>query len=530
MGQLPRPTGDEQKGFLQMTDAVAAAWERIESAPRRSLQEVFEADRNRVATLSSRLEWSEGNASGGIRFDWSKTHLDADLLEAFEQLAQARDFAGHRAELLGGAAINVTEGRAAEHTAQRGIGADASVEEAAALHLRMKMLVEAIHDGTLGEVKHLIHIGIGGSALGPAMAVDALTRDLELVDVHVVSNIDGLALERAFAACEPATTLIAVASKTFTTIETMTNAASALKWLEDGGVSDPSGRVVALTASPDKAVDWGVDETRILPFPESVGGRYSLWSSIGFPVAIAAGWDEFEAMLAGGRAMDEHFRDMDGRVNLPLRAAFADRYYVRVRGCQTRACFAYDERLSLLPDYLQQLEMESNGKRVTAAGEAVAENTAPITWGGVGTDAQHAVFQLLHQGTHMVPVDFIASIAPGDALDPAHHRILLTNCFAQGAALMAGGNMAADGKDAAREFPGDRPSATMLCDDLDATTLGALIAFHEHRVFANAVLMGINPFDQFGVELGKKMANDIKGGEQDFDPSTAQLLNEAGLA
>jgi glucose-6-phosphate isomerase len=309
----------------------------------------------------------------------------------------------------------------------------------------------------------------------------------------------------------------------------MTNAESALKWLADSGVDDPSGRVVALTANPEAAVKWGIDETRILPFPESVGGRYSLWSSIGFPVAMAAGWDEFEAMLAGGQVMDEHFRDADGRANLPLRAAFADQYYVRIRGCQTRACFAYDERLSLLPDYLQQLEMESNGKRVTASGDPVDGATAPITWGGVGTDAQHAVFQLLHQGTHLIPVDFIASIAPGDDLDPAHHRILLTNCFAQGAALMAGGNMAKDGKDPARAFPGDRPSATMLCDDLDAATLGALIAFHEHRTFANAVLMGINPFDQFGVELGKKMAKDIEAGGESFDASTEALLAAAGL-
>ena len=393
----------------------------------------------------------------------------------------------------------------------------------------MQMLVEAIHQGALGEVKHCIHIGIGGSALGPELAVEALTRDLALVDVHVVSNIDGAALEAAFAACDPASTIIAVAYKTFTTIETMTNAQSALKWLEEGGVDDPSGRVVALTASPDKAVAWGVDETRILPFGESVGGRYSIWSSIGFPIALAAGWDEFSAMLAGARAVDEHFRDHDGRANLCLRAAFADQLYTRLRGCQTRAVFAYDERLSLLPDYLQQLEMESNGKRVTVAGEAIALPTAPITWGGVGTDAQHAVFQLLHQGMHEVPVDFIASIAPGDALDPAHHKILLTNCFAQGAALMAGGNMSDTGDDPAREFPGDRPSATMLCDDLDAATLGALIAFHEHRTFCNAVLLGINPFDQFGVELGKKMAKDIEAGGVEFDASTSALLEQASL-
>ncbi len=517
-----------------MTDAAttpaAAIWDRLSALPRPRLTDLFADSEtggaDRVEMLSGRIEWGEGATAGGIRFDWSKTHLDAAHLQAFEALAEACDFAGRRRALLDGEKVNVTEGRAATHTAQRGMGSVADVEEAAALHERMRLLVEAIHQGALGEIKHLIHIGIGGSALGPDLALGALAGDFALVDAHVVSNIDGVALERAFDACDPATTLIAVASKTFTTIETMTNANSAMAWLRDNGVADPHGRVIALTASPEKAVEWGVDETRVLPFPESVGGRYSLWSSIGFPIALAAGWEDFEAMRAGAQAVDRHFAATEGRANLPLRAAFADQLYTRLRGCQTRAVFAYDERLALFPSYLQQLEMESNGKRVTADGAAVGAPTAPITWGGVGTDAQHAVFQLLHQGTVETPVDFIASIAPGDALDPAHHRILLMNCFAQGAALMAG----AQDADPARRYPGDRPSATMLCDDIDAATLGALIAFHEHRTFANAVLMGINPFDQFGVELGKTIAKRIEAGGESFDASTQRLLEHAGLA
>ena len=527
--------------------AIAAAWRALQSLPRPTLGELFSDRRDggegarepvgaeRVAMLSGRIEWDVDDSGagdvGGILFDWSKTHLDGAHLAGFEALAQACGFADKRAALLAGEKVNVTEGRAATHTAQRGFGSEADVEEAAALHARMRMLVEAIHEsegepGVLGEVRHLIHIGIGGSALGPALALGALAREYPLVEVHVVSNIDGVALETACRACDPATTLIAVASKTFTTIETMTNAESALAWLRDNGVSDPHGRVIALTARPDKAVAWGVDETRVLPFPESVGGRYSLWSSIGFPIALAAGWDEFAAMLAGAAAVDRHFEDADGRANLPLRAAFADQLYTRLRGCQTRAVFAYDERLALFPSYLQQLEMESNGKRVTTDQRPVSGPSAPITWGGVGTDAQHAVFQLLHQGTVEVPVDFIASISPGDMLDPAHHRILLMNCFAQAAALMAG----KAGEDPARAYPGDRPSATMLCDDIDAATLGALIAFHEHRTFANAVLMGINPFDQFGVELGKQIANRIAAGDESFDASTAALLAAAGIA
>ncbi|MEP3421013.1 MAG: glucose-6-phosphate isomerase [Erythrobacter sp.] len=511
-----------------MTDhtKITDAWTRLANLPQTTLSDLFAADGDRVAKMSQRIDADLGELGQlGMLLDWSKTHLDDAALDVFEDLAQAAGFDAARDALFDGGIVNPTEGRPATHGAMRGSGTEADVEEAEALLARMGMLVEAIHEGALGSIKHLIHIGIGGSALGPALAVDALTRDLKLVDVHVVSNIDGLALEQAFAACDPETTLIAVASKTFTTTETMTNANSALKWLADNKVDDPSGRIVALTANPQGAVEFGVDETRILPFPESVGGRYSLWSSIGFPVALAVGMEDFQAMLAGAQAIDTHFREANGRANTPLLAAFGDLYYTRIRGCQTRAVFAYDERLALLPDYLQQLEMESNGKSVRADGGPITQPTAPVTWGGVGTDAQHAVFQLLHQGTHLIPVDFIATVAPGDELDPAHHRNLLLNCLAQGAALMAG----KQSDDPARNYPGDRPSAMFLLDDIDAATFGAMIAFHEHRTFAAAVLMGINPFDQFGVELGKAMAKSIDSGEGDFDASTLALMAAAGL-
>lgn len=509
-----------------MTDLISAAWDDLNQLEHRTLADLFAADDERASTLSHRIDASLGELGElGMLVDFSKTHLDEAALAAFEGLAKACDFDGQRKALFNGGMVNPTEGRSASHAALRGTGPEAEVEEAAALVNRMGILVNAIHEGAFGEVKHLIHIGIGGSALGPALAVDALTRDLALVDCHIVSNIDGLALEQAFAKCDPATTMIAVASKTFTTTETMTNAASALKWLGDNGVEDPGGRVVALTANPERAVEWGVDETRVLPFPESVGGRYSLWSSIGFPIALGAGMDDFRAMLAGAKVIDEHFRDAQGRENLPLLAAFADQYYARLRGCQTRAVFAYDERLTLFPDYLQQLEMESNGKSVMHSGEPVFASTAPVTWGGVGTDAQHAVFQLLHQGTVLIPVDFIASIAPGDMLDPGHHKALLMNCLAQGAALMVGKSS----DDPARAYSGDRPSAMFLVNDIDAGTLGALIAFHEHRTFANAVLMQINPFDQFGVELGKEIAKQLDAGEGKFDPSTTALMEAAGL-
>jgi glucose-6-phosphate isomerase len=506
---------------MGMSDTTAAAWKTLADLPRLTLAQLFAGDPQRLDKLSARLDLGEQ----GIHFDWSKTHLDDAHIDGFLQLAEATGFTARRAALFAGDIVNPSEEGAAEHTAQRGVGSDESTQAAYEYHARMAAIVEAIHQGALGEVKHLIHIGIGGSALGPALAIDALARDGAMVDVHVVSNIDGTALEAAFSACDPATTMLAIASKTFTTTETMVNAQSAIEWLQENEVPDPYGRIVALTADPEMAIEWGVDETRILPFAASVGGRYSLWSSIGFPVAMALGWPDFAELLEGAAIVDRHFLDTDGIDNLPLRAAFADQVYTRLRSCQTRGVFAYDQRLALLPDYLQQLEMESNGKSVKIDGTPVDGPTAPITWGGVGTDAQHAVFQLLHQGTNLVPVDFIAAIVPGHDLGPAHHRILLSNCFAQGAALMAG----KPSDDPARNYPGDRPSTTILLDELSPISLGALIAFHEHRTFANAVLMQINPFDQFGVELGKEIAAQIEQGGATFDPSTEALLSFAGI-
>jgi len=495
---------------------MSDAWSVIEALERRPLLQLFEAEPDRVRRLT--IE------EAGIRFDFSKTHPDQAALAAFLQLAEAQDLAGAREALFSGKPINSTEGRAAEHSAERGQGAPESVSRASALHARMRSLIDAIDAGAFGEIRHVLHVGIGGSALGPDFIVDALGRDAARYEVAVVSNVDGSALEEALGRFDPEATLLVVASKTFTTLETMLNARSAIAWMQEAGVADPYGRVVALTASPGKAVEFGIDETRVLPFSETVGGRYSLWSSIGFPAALALGWGAFEELLEGAAAMDRHFRLAPPERNAPLIAAFADRYYANVRGAETRAVFAYDERLRLLPPYLQQLEMESNGKSVRLDGSAVGRATSSITWGGVGTDAQHAVFQLLHQGTHLVPVEFVASVEPGHDLDPEHHRQLLVNCFAQGAALMAGRGS----DDPHRSYPGDRPSTTILMDRIEPATLGALIAFYEQRTFANAVLLGITPFDQFGVELGKEMAKAIdRGGGLQFDASTEALMDRA---
>lgn len=494
-----------------------AAWNAIAQQPVPELKTIFEVDPDRLSALTL--------SKGGIRFDWSKTHLTSSLVTQFAAFAGTCELAEARDALFRGDRVNVTEDRAAEHSAERGEGNPDSVARAKMFHNRMRALIDAVEAEAFGPVRHVLHVGIGGSALGPDLLIDALGRYAGRYDVAIVSNVDGAALEEAMERFDPTATLLVVASKTFTTTETMLNAQSVVNWMTEEGVEDPYGRVIALTAAPEKAMEWGVDETRILPFSESVGGRYSLWSSIGFPAAVALGWEAFENLLEGAAAMDRHFRLAEFDKNAPVLAAFADQFYARVMNCQTRAVFAYDERLRLLPSYLQQLEMESNGKSVTKDGEPVDGPTAAITWGGVGTDAQHAVFQLLHQGTHLAPVEFIAAIEPGHSLDPAHHRALLVNCFAQGAALMLGRD---NSEDPARAYPGNRPSTTLLLDDVTPEILGALIAFYEHRTFVNAVLMGINPFDQFGVELGKEIAKSIeKDGAQGFDPSTMALIKLA---
>jgi len=507
-------------GGPTMTPPMAAQdWSAIDAHDVQRLDALFERDENRVSAFSLEL--------GGIFFDWSKTHLDGELLKAFVAFADAAGFPAARDALFTGAVVNPTEGRPAEHVAERGSGTAEAVELAAARRARMRALVDAIEAGAFGEITGVLHIGIGGSVLGPALLVDALGRQTDRLEVCFLSNIDGQAFDDAVSTLDPESTLIVAASKTFTTAETIANLSAAIAWMTEAGVDDPFGRVVAVTAHPEAALNAGIDETRILQFSEGVGGRYSLWSTVGLSAALALGWSEFEELLEGAAEMDRHFRYSEPAKNAPLIAAFIDRLYVRKFECQTRAAFAYDERLRLLPFYLQQLEMESNGKSVKLDGSPIGQPSAPVTWGGTGTDAQHAVFQLLHQGTILVPVEFLAVTEAEDSLPPEHHRQLLLNAFAQGAALMRG----RQSEDPHRSYPGNRPSSTILLDRLDARTLGALIAFYEHRTFANAMLLDINPFDQFGVELGKEIARKLDESTDDgaFDASTRALIERASL-
>ena len=490
----------------------------IEDHPLERLDQLFADEPDRLSLLCREV--------AGIYFDWSKTHLDGQFLALIAALADEKGFEAAREALFGGDIVNVTEGRPAEHVAERGSGSPDAVDLAASRRARMRALTDAIEAGAFGELTAILHIGIGGSVLGPELLVDALGRGGARLDVRFLSNIDGQAFDDSVDGLDPSSTLIVAASKTFTTAETMANLAAALGWLGKGGVDDPYGRVIAVTAAPQAALDAGVDETRILQFSEGVGGRYSLWSAVSVSAALALGWNSFEELLEGAAEMDRHFRYSEAKDNVPLLAAFADLLYTQKLGCETRAVFAYDERLRLLVSYLQQLEMESNGKSVTADGKPVTGPTAAIVWGGVGTDAQHAVFQLLHQGTALVPVEFVA-VAQSEATVGDHHRQLLLNAFAQGAALMRGRSS----DDPHRSYAGNKPSSTILLDRLDARSLGALLAFYEHRTFANAVLLGINPFDQFGVELGKDIARELAESprEDALDPSTRALVERAGL-
>ena len=501
---------------LAETDAALAA--AAQQVP--PLADMFSKDTGRLTAMSG--------GTCGIHFDFAKCAVDQPILALLDDLAAVADFQGWRAKLFGGEIVNASENRAATHLAERGSGYFDGVMAAIAGQRAMHALVERVR---ASDITHVIHIGIGGSALGPALLLDALGHGADGPVVEIVANIDGVALERTCACCDPARTLIVIVSKTFTTTETMTNAASAIDWLRAGGVADPFARTVAVTAAPARAKAWGAAD--ILPFSETVGGRYSLWSAVGLPFALRCGWPAWESLRGGATKMDVHFAHSADAHNAPLLAAKLDVWSARYMKRPSRGVFAYDERLRMLASFLQQLEMESNGKSVTRDGAPVNGPTAAVTWGGTGTDAQHAVFQLLHQGTEVVPVEFVAVREPGHTLPATHHRQLLANCFAQGAALMRGRSfeeaMALSGGDpalaAAKTFPGNRPSATILLDRLDPATLGALLAFYEHRTFAAAVLMDINPFDQWGVELGKEMATAALGGAgAEFDASTMDLM------
>ncbi len=458
---------------------------------------------------------------GPLYANFARQSYDRDALAALFALATEADFPDALRRLFDGEPVNVTEGRAALHTALRGDLSTAAVahdahREAAAARARMRELVE----GLLAQgVTDVVSVGIGGSDLGPRLVVDALAAHHAPIRVHFMSNVDGAAAQRTLAGLDPQRSAAILISKTFGTQETLLNGAIVRAWLGDDA------RLYGVSANVQRAQAFGIDPARILPMWDWVGGRYSLWSSVGFPIALAIGFDAFESLLAGAAELDAHALQTPPERNLAVWHALTALWNRSARGAATQAVLPYDERLRLLPNYLQQLVMESLGKSVTLDGAPVATDTVPVWWGGPGTDTQHSFFQALHQGTQVVPADFIGVLRP-DHPHAENHAALLANLLAQTEGLANG--QAND--DAHRRYAGGRPSTLLLLDALTPRSLGMLIALYEHSVYLQAVAWGINAFDQFGVELGKQVAGRllpaVRGEGEAGDAVTRAILRE----
>jgi glucose-6-phosphate isomerase len=517
---------------------TTAAWAALQGhyqAHGRSLdlREAFARDAGRFAALS--LQAPE------VFADLSKNLLDVATLHFLLDLARECGLEAQRDAMLRGEHVNTTEGRAVLHTALRapeGEGAH-SAEVHAVLNDMLAYADNVRQDWTLTDV---VNIGIGGSDLGPQMAVKALDSCTQAGQrLHFVSNVDGHDLAPLLQRLDANKTLFIIASKTFTTQETMANAQAARDWFLSQGGHAIAKHFVATTTNVQAAAEFGITTT--FGFWDWVGGRYSLWSAIGLPIAIAIGSTHFRELLAGAHAMDRHFAQAPLEKNLPVLLGLLDVWYRNFHGFTSRSVAPYHQGLARLPAYLQQLEMESNGKRVDLSGAALPYATSPVVWGEPGTNGQHAYFQMLHQGSDVIPVEFIAVKTPAHPWAGQHQK-LLANCLAQSQALMLGktaDDALADKAPTAspdiapavlaqhRSFPGNRPSTTFVLDTLTPRSLGALVAMYEHRVFTSGALWGINSFDQWGVELGKALCNQLlprltSGQTEGLDASTAGLL------
>jgi glucose-6-phosphate isomerase len=494
-------------------------------APRR-IGQLWEDDPQRGTALT--------HTCAGIAADFSKQRATRETVDLLVALARERGLPQAIERLFAGERVNVTEGRPALHMALRGdehvqVDGRDVLPEVQRNRERMRVVAQAVREGhwkghTGERIRGVLALGIGGSALGPRLALEALRADADGPEVRFVANIDGAEFDDAIAGFDPASTLVVVASKTFTTQETMVNAGAARRWIEAALGPDALARhVVAATANNAEAGRWGLPECNVFPFSEWVGGRFSLWSSVGLPLAIGIGPTRFEQLLAGAHAVDLAFRSDPLERNVPVLAALMGVWNRNVLGAATLAVLPYASRLESLPAYLQQLEMESNGKRVDADGNPIEHASCPVIWGGVGTPGQHAFHQWLHQGTDAVACDFIV-VAQAMGAGREHHEILLAHALAQSEALMEG--LATP--QTYKACPGDRPSTTYVLPALDAHHLGALLALYEHKVFAQGVIWGIDSFDQWGVELGKAIAGRIlpalRGTEATVHPATHHLL------
>jgi glucose-6-phosphate isomerase len=529
-----------------------AAWTRLEAAAKaageKRIVEMFDAEPQRLANLTLDV--------AGLHIDLSKQAWDEAGLEAALDLAHAADVEGARARMLGGEAINTSEGRAVLHTALRA-AKDADIKaagapvmaEVEAVRARMKAFAEAVRSGQIKGAtgkpfKAILHIGIGGSDLGPRLLWDALRPIKPTIDLRFVANVDGAEFALTTADLDPEETLVIVVSKTFTTQETLTNATAARAWLAEAlGEAGANAHLAAISTALDKTAAFGVADERVFGFWDWVGGRYSLWSSVSLSVAVACGWDVFEGFLAGAAAMDAHFASAPLEKNAAVLIALAQIFNRNGLDRRARSVVPYSHRLRRLASFLQQLEMESNGKSVGVDGKPARHGTAAVVFGDEGTNVQHAYFQCMHQGTDITPLEFIA-LAKSDEGPAGMHEKLLSNVLAQAEALMVGrstddvrAELVAKGVAEAqiatlapqRTFAGNRPSTLVVLDRLTPQTFGALIALYEHKTFVEGVIWGINSFDQWGVELGKVMAGRIlpeleSGAVGQHDPSTTALI------
>ncbi len=521
-----------------MTDHWQTLRAQAAAAQNRRISDLFEQG-NRAAVFSAQ--------TGEMFFDYSKTNIDADTLDTLVSLACVTGVEARREAMFCGAKINETEGRAVLHTALRNIDGGAVILDGHDVMPQIHGTLAAMRSfaGRIREsdITDVINIGIGGSDLGPAMATAALAPYHDGPRCHFVSNVDGADISDKLRGLDAKTTLVIVASKTFATVETMTNARTARAWMLDHG-GDPKRQFAALSTATDKTESFGIDHNQVFDFEEWVGGRYSVWGPIGLSLMIAIGPQAFDAFLRGAQAMDTHFRAADLNENMPVLLALTGIWHNQICDYATRAVLPYDERLAMLPSYLQQLEMESNGKGVLMDGSDSPRHTGPVVWGAAGTNGQHAFYQLIHQGTRIVPCEFLLAARGHEPDLHHHHQLLIANCLAQSKALMEGRTLETARKIAAakgfvgadlerqarhRVFGGNRPSTTLLYPQLDPFTLGQIIALYEHRVFVEGVILGINSFDQWGVELGKELATSLQPVVDGARPASNEYSSTATL-
>ncbi|MDD3288558.1 MAG: glucose-6-phosphate isomerase [Alphaproteobacteria bacterium] len=490
---------------------ASAVWEKLKAERNgfetRTLSDLFLADKSRAENFAIKLD--------GLTLDYSRNHFTNETLSLLIGLAKDQKLPEWRSKMYGGEKINNSEDRAVLHTVLRTQKDDPvfvdGVDVVPLVRAAQRKMAAFVADvrggewlGATGEaITHVVNIGIGGSDLGPRLAVSALRNYADGPEVRFVANVDAAELVGVLKDLDPATTLFVVASKTFTTQETMLNAQAARRWLTSVlGDAAVARHFVAVSSNQDNVVNFGIASSNIFPMWDWVGGRYSLWSAVGLCIALSIGWNNFESMLSGAAAMDDHFISTPPNRNMPVLSALIGVWYRNFWGAHGRAVMPYDERLRDLPRYLQQLEMESNGKSVTRDGEAIEYQTAPITFGECGSVSQHSFHQWLHQGTDRIPSDFIGVIRDDWGL-PEQHKALILNLKAQADALTYG---YVDNKSPQLTNPGDRPCSILWLDGLDPYNFGLLLAFYEHRTFTQGVIWGINPFDQWGVQLGKKLA------------------------